>query len=718
MNVLITGGYGFIGSATAERLSKEGCNIFIVDNLSSNAVNNLKIKHTFYQINAGGAQCEDVFRINNIDVVVHLAVAEVTDIEGLKANQLGLTNVLAMAQKYEAKQVICAFSAFFSPDAKLLAHDGRPMELPVSPEKAWHTTAVNYCLGYRRLYGMNVAALFLSNVYGPRQKKGVLSEFVERVFHYRPLVVYGDGRQTRDFIHVDDVADAIYRMISRNYQGERLTVSSNSETAVNDCLEIFKELTDLKVERAKARPGDIVRMSADSSACREELGWRIKYDIKKGIIATCYWYKNNLPADTEDAAKAGKGALWKNMRPYVENLAFFGVMVLLSVFVYDNSIVDPNINLDYNFVYILTMGVLYGKKQSIPATALSAILLSYNIITKYDDFVSMIYKTEYIVHFSAYFFFGILSGYITDNRERLRSFLERDVAQIKERYKFLERIYLENVNAKNRLYKQIVNSEDTLGSTYRIIKKLDNVNVEGIFTVAGEVLSEITGTEHLAVYSFGSNNKYYLRQKIRLGYKTVDLPKSLKVEAYEYLRNMLADRQLFVNKMLTPGLPDMAAPVLRDGEVIAVIQLYDLSFEDLNLYKQDLLQVTTRLISDALNRAYLYEAQAQDKKYLPDTRILIADEFAKIQREIYKNRLDRYDYVSAFTLKIITQEENMREISDKMLNVLREEDFIGLDEEGKINVILWNIDEDMIPMVQKRIKNIGFDCVRVSEHEQ
>jgi hypothetical protein len=364
------------------------------------------------------------------------------------------------------------------------------------------------------------------------------------------------------------------------------------------------------------------------------------------------------------------------------------------------------------------MGILYGKKQSVPATVLSSILLSYNIIAKYDDFVSMIYKIEYIVHFSAYLFFGILSGYITDNRERLRNFLERDVTLVKDRYKFLERLYLETVNLKNRLYKQVINSEDTLGSTYRIIKKLDSVEIEGIFTAIGEVLSEIMGAEHLAVYSFGSNSKYYLRQKIRLGYKTVDLPRSLKVEEYEYLRKMLDDRQVFVNKLLTPGLPDMAAPVLRDGAVIAVIQLYDLSFEDLSLYKQDLLRITARLISDALNRAYLYEGQVQDKKYIPNTRVLVAEEFAKIQREIYKNRSDRYNYVAAFTLKIITGKADMREISGKMLGVLREEDFIGLDKEGKVNIILWNIDEKMIPAVQRRIKNIGFDSVLVSEREE
>jgi hypothetical protein len=328
----------------------------------------------------------------------------------------------------------------------------------------------------------------------------------------------------------------------------------------------------------------------------------------------------------------------------------------------------------------------------------------------------MIYKTEYIVHFSAYLFFGILSGYITDNRERLYNFLERDIALLKERYKFLERLYLENVNVKNRLYKQVINSDDTLGSTYRIIKKLDSVNIESIFTVIGEVLSEVMGAEHLAVYSFG-RNQYYLRQKIRLGYKTVDLPRSLKVEEYEYLRKMLEDSQVFVNKLLTPGLPDMAAPVLRDGKVIAVIQLYDLSFEDLSLYKQDLLRITARLISDALNRAYLYEEQVQDKKYIPSTHILVAEEFTKIQREIYKNRSGRYNYVSAFTLRIVTGDEDRREISKKMLSVLREEDFIGLDKDGRVNIILWNIDENMIPAVQKRIKNIGFDSVLMSERE-
>ncbi len=721
MNILITGGYGFIGSHIAERFNKEGHSIFVVDNCASNARASLNIEHKFYNFNVEDDRCEEIFRIYNIDIVVHLAAKKVQTYNDQKENMLGLMNILSLVKKYEVKQLICSFSSLFFDDdnVKLLDFSGKKQELRTDLEKQYQISAINYCQKFKELCDLNVVLVFLPNVYGDGQTNGVFSIWVKNLFEKKPLVVFGDGKQTRDFVEVNDVTDIFFRIVQREYDKKPLLVSSNKETSINNCLEIFKKFSkDVVAVHGKERSNEIDRMVVEDTFCEKELGWRPRYNIEDGIKKFLVNYQKALEKSQQEKITIGQKQIvtkyWTVGKPYIENVCMFALMIILSQFIHGGTTVNPDIGLDYNYVYILVMGLLYGKQQSIPATILSSCLLAFNITQRFDDFVSMIYKTEYLVHFATYLFFGVLSGYITDNREYAVAFLRKDMLEFKERYNFLEKLYLETINAKNRLYRQIVNSQDTLGSTYKIIQKLDSVEVENVFTSITEIISEIMNTEHVAVYIIGKN-KYYLRQKTRVGTRTVGLPKSIKIEDADYLKDILKSRQVFVNKLLVPNLPDMAVPVLNNDEVIAVIQIYDLDFEDLNLYNQNLLKVTSLLISDALRKAYKYEEQVRDKKHIQFTNILIKQEFAKIKQEIYQNRRQRHISISAFTLEIIAGNLDIYEINDRISKVVRDEDFVGENENGNIELILWNIDEEMVKQVQTRIKNVGLDSKEVLE---
>lgn len=713
MNILILGGYGFIGSHVAQKLHKEGNKLFIVDSLANKEIDKIDIEHVFYELDITDERLEDVFRLNNIDVVLHFALAKNENEKDSKNSWLGLISVLEYSKKYAVKQVICGLSALYAETAKLFDFSGKVVTTQLSIEKSYQLGAVSYCENYAKLHGMNILPVFMSNVYGPKQSSGVFKFLSEKIVQDKPVVIFGNGEQTRDFIYIDDVAEAISRIVSRHYAGKALTISSGEENALSSCVNILRQLKpQLKIETEPKIPDEIDRMIFDNSLCIAELGWKPRHNIKEGLERTLAWFDEKHKKDLQNSkdTDSRSKALGKTIRPYVENLAMFSIMIVLSQFVHDRTTVNPDIGLDYNYIYIMIMGLLYGKNQSIIAIILSSILLSYNIIQKFDDFVSMIYKTEYLVHFASYIFFGVLTGYITDNKNRMYDFLQRDMDILKQRYKFLERIYLENIETKNRLYKQIVNSEDTLGSTYRIVQKLDSIEVENIFTAINEVISEIMNTPHVAVYTIGSN-KDYLRQKIRTGYQTIGLPKSIKISDNEYLQTLIKDRQVYVNKMLVPGLPDMAVAVTYNDEVIAIIQLFDLSFEDLNFYNQNLLKITSLLISGALGRAYIHQKETQDKKFIPSTQILNKSEFEKIKREVYKNRRERLISISAFTLEIIATDMELPEISKRVERLVRDDDFIGLAQDDKVNIILWNIDEAMVKEVQKRIKNVGLDSI-------
>jgi len=735
MRVLITGGCGFIGSHIAERFFKEGHQIFIIDNLSTGAKENLGIQHKLYELNVVDKKCEEVFKTNNLDVVIHLAAQVDVSLStqdpylDSESNILGLINILDLSRKYGVKKLVFASSAAVYGDTQNLPI---PETTPSHPMSIYGINKFNgeeYCHKWKELYGLETVVLRFANVYGPRQgikgEAGVISIFMKQMMEDKEIVVYGDGSQTRDYVYVEDVADAIYRVVNSTCQYDVMNISTNTESSLKSLINTLSQSNQIKNIRYEAkRSGDIYKSRLDNSRVMQELKWTPKYTLQEGLEKTYQWYESDWGKRTVAATLTVKApsmiesSFFKTVRPYLENLILFGFMILLNVYSNYDGIINTSIGLDYNYIYIGTMGILYGKRQSLPATALATILLIYGFLSRGADFVSIMYQSQQMVHFATYLFVGVVTGYVSDSRERVTSDLNITLRNLKEQYNFLKNMYSESNQTKDALYKQIVNSDNTIGKTYSVIRELDSLEVENIFTAANKIVAETMKTEAVAIYIVGKN-KDYLRQKIKTGTILNHLPKSIKIQDHEYVNQMMEDKRVFTNKFLTSECPNMAAPIIYGGQVIGVIQIYNLPFENLTLYHENLLKITAMLISDVLGKAYLYELGVHDKKYIGATRILIVEEFEKIQTEIDRRKSTYETELSIVLLRIIAKELDYNMIDKGLEKVIRDEDYIGLRQDGQVYVLLTNITPDMVLKVQERLKITGLDSVDVTgeQHE-
>ena len=280
--------------------------------------------------------------------------------------------------------------------------------------------------------------------------------------------------------------------------------------------------------------------------------------------------------------------------------------------------------------------------------------------------------------------------------------------QADDRQNFLRGIYEENLAVKDKLYRQIVNSDDSIGRLYRIIKRLDSIEPENIFNQAAEVTAQILTVDNIAIYVVGTDG-YYLRQKIRMGKLASRQPRSLRVADYPYLQNILQERSVFVNKELVKDTPDLAAPIVHQDKVIAVITIFGLSFEQWSLYQQNLLSITTRLISASMARAYRYEQGIQEKRFVPGTRILQVTEFRKIIRELENRRNLQADFVVA-VLKVDMSNLDYADLDGRLSHVIRNEDFVGVGSNG-VYILLPDADEAVTAMVQERLQGAGVATV-------
>ena len=248
---------------------------------------------------------------------------------------------------------------------------------------------------------------------------------------------------------------------------------------------------------------------------------------------------------------------------------------------------------------------------------------------------------------------------------------------------------------------------------YRIIRGLDSVELENVFTKAAEVTAEILSVERVALYVVGKNG-LYLRQKVRCGSGMEQVPRSLRIADTPYLEEVLYAKRIFFNRKLQKNLPDLAAPIVYDNKVIAVIEIFGLDFSQWSLAQQNLLSLTARLIASAMGKAYRYEESRQSSKYLPNTRILQEAEFYKIRLEIVERCQMQQVPVPIEFLRLELAGRSYEEMDQLLAATARAEDFLGLYE-GELYLLLIDIAKDTVENVRQRLRQKGIQSQAVGD---
>ncbi|MCW9055778.1 MAG: NAD-dependent epimerase/dehydratase family protein [Gammaproteobacteria bacterium] len=297
--VLITGGAGFIGSHTADLLMEQDIPVRVLDNLSSGHRHNLPDKHPLLEFIEGDICDEGTVKnaMNGVSHCLNLAaqVSVVASLEdpafSARQNILGFVNVLEAARTNNVQRLVYASSAAIYGEPPRLPLDE---DLPVkqlSPYGLEKQINEQYCDLYHRLYNFSSLGMRYFNVYGPRQDPkspyaGVIALLVDRISASQPVTVFGDGKHTRDFIFVRDVARTNVAALQSNYQGA-CNVATGQQTTLLDLIDVLSDLagnqTDISFE--EPRTGDIVHSLANPGRMNKELGVVAESTLKEGLSA-------------------------------------------------------------------------------------------------------------------------------------------------------------------------------------------------------------------------------------------------------------------------------------------------------------------------------------------------------------------------------------------------------------------------------------------------
>lgn len=317
MKWLITGGCGFLGTRVIKQLNKEGGHSFrILDNLTVGTRDDLaetiyfteqeqknlpRLKDGECQLVVGDIRDQEITEdvTKGMDAIIHFAAntGVPNSVEDprldMECNVIGTFNMLEAARIHKVKRFVFASSGAPAGEVEPPIHEELPPH-PVSPYGASKLAGEGYCSSYFKTFGIDTVSLRFGNVYGPgsKHKTSVVAKFIRLAMEGKQVEIYGDGSQTRDFIYIDDLVDAVIKAGTvASIGGETYQIATASETTLNELMDILKPALESKgieldIRYGEKRLGDVMRNYSDTSKAYRQLKWESSIQLKEGIGIT------------------------------------------------------------------------------------------------------------------------------------------------------------------------------------------------------------------------------------------------------------------------------------------------------------------------------------------------------------------------------------------------------------------------------------------------
>lgn len=714
MRVLVVGGYGFMGSSVTNKFCKEGHKVVVIDSYNKESTIKIHSRHKFYNIDTCDEKCNEIISVNKFDTVIYIPQNK-EESESNTDKLDGFKKILSLSSINNVKKFIYISSTdvYGKPLGKNYCEDE---EITIDTiEKVEKLEAENYCKIWNENNDINICVLRISNIYGPGEhinELGKISEISLDFINNKNININKEKNTNdtgselenlfKDYIYIGDVVDAIYKVHEFSVS---FCLNISSYILCNN--EYINKVTSGEIEKIGA--SDIVENQGfNNRKAIKELNWYPKYTLLKGIENTYKWVlenKENLTRkETEQIKKWYKS---KTIVPYIENILSFIILIII-ITVMEKSAMTSIV--DLKLVYIAVISIVYGVNQSAIAIALASIFYVISMITNGESLFGLIYNPNTLLNISLYVFIGTVLGYSIDSNKHKIAEEKEKYKELKSKFDFMYGLYNETIEINREIEHQIATTEDSFGKIYKITTELDSLEPENVFSKTIDVVEKIMKSNSVAIYTVASNEQY-LRLIAESKNNSLELSKSININDNIDFKSVVFEKKTYVNKKLDKDMPIMMAPVIINDKAKALILIYDINFNEVNLYKVNLLNILASLIKSSLEKAYKYEEAIEKEKYIDDTLAITSKYFNEVinsKEEAMKNGNSSY----------IILDINKRfeiEIYNKLKSITRDIDFIGVDYKNNMYVLLSNTRRIEAEYVIKRFENKGIKASVVKE---
>ncbi len=691
MDALVIGGHGYAGSRLVEKYVQEGFSVTVLDREEKGYQRIPRFQHRFYPV--------DFYQLNAHRFVEHKRfdlVAITFDDYRLEIDQdqmlmllHSLEKILHIVGASRAKKLLflssCSLydrsAAVLTEKTKTQVHDRHTY---------FYYMAEKLCISIAQIYQMESVILRVPEVYGEGQNLsyGRVPWLLQS--EHKKIQVNPD--QEFACLYIGDLIEAMYKA----------SVYSHPPVlnlAADDLWHI-RELRGLlwysEVEEVPLEPCPAI----DNSLAKRCLDWVPLYDFYKGFERVYDWYESHRHSGRDGRKK--KRGLHLRLRPakavlnLAENLALFAVCVFLTL---SPLSVISSLSIDFNLLYIVVVGSFFGIRQSMLASVLaSGLLLGQRLAMGIPPSI-VLTDLNSMIMILTYLSVAIGLGYVIETGKEKLARAKRDLDAREQDYQTLNTLYLDNIGTLHQMEEKIMLFENSSSRLVDTFLKLDTLASNELCLNVVRSVGEVLDAEWAAIY-FVSKNRSFLRLAATNNEAYHILRNSVDLSERPKLAGILKSGQMLINTGMDPTQPSMIAPLMIDGECVAVMMADLKKFTDHTQYKINLFKVLVRMVDSSFANAYEYESKIVNEKYISDSNIVTENYFVKELQVLLGAGKENTHH---FTVLRLSGEGDRRALANRVFRLTRDEDILG-EFRADLCLILNHTGEQQAEIVRERLR--------------
>lgn len=563
---------------------------------------------------------------------------------------------------------------------------------------------------YAKLYKTTVKIIRSPYLYSEQYEKDFLNTVFREISAEQKITFQEDESQRMFFLSMQDLAELMYKIFDNWDEKEEIL---NIADVFDHC---FKDLGDKLTELCPhlkvsyARHSIMENMLKDDKIIRYKYGWFPKISILEELpeLYEHYQERNNIKAGRLDIIKHILSK-YKTVVRAVEFAAFFILFELL------NGIAGNQAQfkmIDLRLIFVVLFGSTYGINYGIAAAAAESLSLIRAFEAEGSSWYVLFYEPSNWIPFIFYFAVGAICGYIRMKNKDNVQFIKEENNLLQEKFLFTREMYQETIEDKNLYKKQILGSKDSFGKIFDITRKLDVIQPQELYIETIRVLEDVLENKTFGLYTLNRENGYG-RLETASAQVQGNYLNSIKLSEYSAAMEELENGNVWANREFLENYPMYMAGVRKNGELVMLICIQQVSREQMSLYFLNLFKILSGLVETSLLRALEYQKAVEYRQYVKGTHILKTEYFEerlKVQHDMREQKLASY-----VLLKVEYSEMSLQKADEILRSKVRENDVWGISESKELYLMLVQTDKEALPNILARLKQAGLVCRQIDE---
>ena len=563
---------------------------------------------------------------------------------------------------------------------------------------------------YAKLYKTTVKIIRSPYLYSEQYEKDFLNTVFREISAEQKITFQEDESQRMFFLSMQDLAELMYKIFDNWDEKEEIL---NIADVFDHC---FKDLGDKLTELCPhlkvsyARHSIMENMLKDDKIIRYKYGWFPKISILEELpeLYEHYQERNNIKAGRLDIIKHILSK-YKTVVRAVEFAAFFILFELL------NGIAGNQAQfkmIDLRLLFVVLFGSMYGINYGIAAAAAESLSLIRAFEAEGSSWYVLFYEPSNWIPFIFYFAVGAICGYIRMKNKNNVQFIKEENDLLQEKFLFTREMYQEAIEDKNLYKKQILGSKDSFGKIFDITRKLDVIQPQELYIETIRVLEDVLENKTFGLYTLNRENGYG-RLETASAQVQGNYPNSIKLSEYSAAMEELENGNVWANREFLENYPMYMAGIRKNGELVMLICIQQVSREQMSLYFLNLFKILSGLVETSLLRALEYQKAVEYRQYVKGTHILKTEYFEerlKLQHDMREQKLASY-----VLLKVEYSEMSLQKADEILRSKVRENDVWGISESKELYLMLVQTDKEALPNILARLKQAGLVCRQIDE---